>query len=144
MIAATVIFKASTLSDPLHAIISSFRAPEYEQFDAGTGLRIAVTYARDASIQLLSISANASPLARDHFSLPIEQDAAETLLHELLPKSVRSGEPQRSVRAFGAFISKRERYRHATIFRNYSDGHMIAVGASWPIDPSLVNAGGSK
>ena len=139
MIAATVTINASELSDALYRIISSFRTREYEQFNAGIGLRVEVEYAADGSIQWLAIVTNTSPLAHNDYATPIEQTPAERLLDGLLPKSIRGGKPQRSVFASGALTVKRERYGHATISRHYVNEQMIALGASWPMDLSLLN-----
>lgn len=139
MIAATATINASKLSDPLYQIISNFGTRECEQFSAGTGLRVEVEYATDGSIQWLAIIANKSPLAHHDYATPIEQDVAEKLLDELLPRSIRSGESRRGVFVSGALTIKREMYDHVMISRHYVNEEMIALGASWPIDPSLLN-----
>ena len=132
MIAAGLSITTSDLGKALDGVISSFGAPEYQQFDAGAGLAVGAFYGPKGSIRKVLVSAKESLLADDDYHRPVRRDAVETLLRELLPLSIGTHKPQRSVFRSGALTSERELYGQMLLWRDYENDDIIAAGVVWP------------
>ncbi len=132
MIAAGLVVSAIDIGKMLSEVILSFGAPEYQQFAAGSGLAVGAVYGPKALIRRILIFAEEPLLAHNDYAKPIGREATEMLLEELLPPSIRTGEPRKGMFVSGAFMSERESYGRLQLTGNYVNDDMVTASAAWP------------
>jgi hypothetical protein len=132
MIAAGLAVSTIDVNKTVSKVILSFGAPEYQQFAAGSGLAVGAFYGSNGSVQQILVLAEVPLLTHSDYARPIEREAAEILLEELLPPSSRTEKPQRSIFRSGAFTSERELYGRVLLTRNYVNDDMVTASVVWP------------
>lgn len=133
MIAASLTISTSDLGENLSKVISGFGAPEYEQFSAESGLAIAVLYGTETLFQHVSISASEPLLVHSDYGSPINPVIAEALLDEILPPTLRRGEPRKSLFISGAYRRALLMYEHLSISRIHTNDDLMNIGIAWPV-----------
>lgn len=132
MIAASLAVSSADLTESLRGVISPLGAAEYEQFGSDSGLGVGVLYDSEGLILQIRILADEPLLVHSDYAKSIEPDAAELLLDELVPPSLRDGTPRRSVFRSGGLTREHCFYNQIALCRSYVNGEMIGVDVSWP------------
>jgi len=130
MIDAVLTFGNVEVNENVTRVVARYGSPERQVFGSA-GFWVAVVRGAGGSIHQLRISSEESLLAPTDYPRPIARDQAETLLEDVLPGSVRKGEPKSSILFIGALTRRVLLYPDLSITRDYINNDLVALTVIW-------------